>query len=365
MNAEWITNLLDWRFFGNTVQDYLIAVGVFTLIYVGAWVLKVLTAGRLKRLNERIPTAVGGACLQLLNHVGPLVYFLLALYLATRSLSVTPSVARIFQIAFVVILTYKVIQIAQGLISFLLNEWVARAEPDDPTAMAVVKNIMAIVRAALWAVGMVFVLDNLGIKITSVVAGLGIGGVAVALAAQAILGDAFSSFAIFVDQPFKVGDFVIIDDFLGTVEHVGFKTTRLRSLGGEQLVFSNTDLTRSRIRNYKRMETRRIVFKFGVVYQTSIAQLKAIPDYVRRIIEDHDLTRFDRAHFQSFGDSALIFEVVYYLLSPDYNQYMDVQQYINLRIMETFKEQGIEFAYPTQQLYVSQIEPPSEAHPVA
>jgi len=207
----------------------------------------------------------------------------------------------------------------------------------------------------LWATGAVFILDNMGLHISTLVAGLGIGGVAIALAAQAVLGDLFSSFAILIDKPFKVGDFIIIGDYLGAVEHIGIKTTRIRSLSGELLVFSNSDLTNSRIRNYKLMEKRRVVFKFGVIYQTTLERLKSIPPMIKEIVENIDLASFDRAHFFSYGNSSLDFEVVYYIQGNDYNLYMDIQQKINLKIFEKFKEKGIEFAYPTRTLYVNKL----------
>jgi small-conductance mechanosensitive channel len=195
-------------------------------------------------------------------------------------------------------------------------------------------------------------MDNLGFEISAVIAGLGIGGIAVALAAQAVLGDLFSYFSILFDKPFELGDFVIVDGHMGTIEHIGIKTTRIRSLGGEQLIFSNTDLTGSRLRNYKRMEQRRIVFKLGVTYQTPIEKLKGIPSVIKNIITNIEETRFDRAHFSGFGDFSLDFEVVYHVLTGDYNRYMDTQQDINLQIAEEFERQGIEFAYPTQTLFL-------------
>ena len=160
-----------------------------------------------------------------------------------------------------------------------------------------------------------------------------------------------------MDKPFQVGDFIIVGDLLGTVEHVGLKTTRIRSLGGEQLIFSNSDLTSSRIKNYKRMSERRVVFSVGVVYQTPVEKVKAISPMIKQVIEEHENARFDRAHFKSFGDFALIYEVVFYVLRPDYNTYMDLQQSINVRLIEEFQKAGIEFAYPTQQLYVATNEP--------
>jgi small-conductance mechanosensitive channel len=197
----------------------------------------------------------------------------------------------------------------------------------------------------------------MGIDITALVAGLGVGGIAVALAAQNILGDLFASWSIVLDKPFLVGDFIIIDGYSGTVEHIGLKTTRLRSLTGEQLIFSNSDLLKCRIRNYKRMQERRIVFSFGVLYETPLEKLKEIPGIVKDIITSIENTRFDRAHFASYGNYSLNFEVVYYVLSSDYTVYMDIQQKINLALFEEFQKKDIVFAYPTQTIYVSGAEP--------
>jgi len=173
-------------------------------------------------------------------------------------------------------------------------------------------------------------------------------GSAVALAVQNILGDLFASFSIVLDRPFVMGDFIIVGEHLGTVEHIGLKTTRLRSLSGEQLVFSNTDLLGSRIRNYKRMAERRVVFSLGVLYQTSPEQLEKIPQMIRDIVEAQTPVRFDRAHFKEYGASSLNFEIVYYVLSSDYALYMDIQQRINYQLKSRLDANGIEFAYPTQ-----------------
>ena len=207
-------------------------------------------------------------------------------------------------------------------------------------------------RLILWVIVLLLVLDNLGVNITGLVAGLGIGGIAVALALQNILGDLFASLSIVLDKPFVIGDFVVVDTLSGTVEHIGLKTTRIRSLSGEQLIFSNNDLLKSRIRNYKRMSERRIVFSFGVVYQTPLEKLKAVKEIVGDIIEKVENARFDRVHFKEYGDSALNFEVVYFVSTPDFNIYMDVQEVINLEIFRRFQEEGIEFAYPTSTVYV-------------
>jgi small-conductance mechanosensitive channel len=222
----------------------------------------------------------------------------------------------------------------------------------DETKKRDVKGIVPIIKVVIWSIGIIFLLDNLGFKINTVIAGLGIGGIAVALAAQALLGDLFSYFSILFDRPFEIGDFIIVGDYLGTIEHIGIKTTRIRSLSGEQLVFSNTDLTNSRVRNYKRMQKRRVVFQLGVTYQTTLQQVKEIPQIITDVIKNVNDTVFDRAHFSSYGDFSLNFETVYNVLSSDYNKYMDIQQEINFAIKEEFEKRGIEFAYPTQTLFM-------------
>ncbi len=185
-------------------------------------------------------------------------------------------------------------------------------------------------------------------------AGLGIGGIAVALAVQNILGDLFASLSIVLDKPFVIGDFIIVNEFLGTVEHIGLKTTRIRSLSGEQVIFSNADLLRSRIRNFKRMFERRVTFSIGVTYQTPSDKLERISALLKEIVVKQPKARFDRAHFKEFGDSALIYEVVYYVQNPDFNVYMDIQQAINIEIVRRFEEESIEFAYPTRTIHVKQ-----------
>ncbi len=217
-------------------------------------------------------------------------------------------------------------------------------------------------RTVLWAVVLLAVLSNVGVNITAFVASLGVGGIAVALAVQNILGDLFASLSIAVDKSFEVGDFIGIDSFVGTVQFIGLKTTRIRSLNGEQIIISNTDLLKQVVKNYKRMEERRIVFKFGVTYNTSPEQAEAIPQIVKRLVESNDMLRFDRAHFQGFGDSSLDYEVVYIVKEPDYNTYMDAQQTLNLQLMRELATLGVDFAFPTRTVYLV---PGSDAGTVA
>jgi small-conductance mechanosensitive channel len=197
------------------------------------------------------------------------------------------------------------------------------------------------------------ILNNLGFDVTALVAGLGIGGIAIALAAQKILSDLFASLAIVVDQPFVVGDFVIVGSQMGTIERIGIKTTRIRSLSGEELICSNADLLGSRINNYKRMTERRVVFTIGVTYQTPADKVEKLPGMLRTAVESQDQVRFDRAHLARYGDFALVYEIVYWVLTPDYNLYMDIQQRINFSIYRQLQDEGIEFAYPTQTIHMA------------
>lgn len=352
--------LLGNSYFGNTIQDYAISLGIFCLVVLGFGIIKVVILHRLQKLSKKTATDIDDFFIALITkHLSVLVFMFTAIYLSTRSLAIPKGAVQIIHVSFVLLLTVKVIQVVQSLLVYFFTRWTAKQQKESPTTAALVKNMTVVIRMALWAGGLLFALDNVGINITTFVAGLGIGGIAVALAAQSVLGDTFSSFAIFADKPFEVGDFIIVGDFLGSVEHIGFKTTRLRSLGGEQLIFSNSDLTSSRIRNYKRMKERRVLFQVGVTYQTTQESIKRIPVIVEAIVNESKSTRFDRCHFQSYGDFALIFEIVYYVLSPDYNKYMDEQEIINQRIFEEFKKANIDFAYPTQQLYVTKVDPPA------
>ena len=212
-------------------------------------------------------------------------------------------------------------------------------------------------RTLLWSVVVLAILSNLGVNITAFIASLGVGGIAVALAVQNILGDLFASLAIAVDKPFEVGDFIVVGSVSGTVQVIGLKTTRIRSLQGEQIVMSNTDLLKQTISNYRMLEKRRIVFKFGVSYATTPEQAEAIPGVVRKLIEAHPELRLDRAHFKSFGDSSLDYEVVYIVQDPAFNLYMDLQQSINLALMREFKSMGVEFAVPTSTVHIARERP--------
>jgi len=239
--------------------------------------------------------------------------------------------------------------IVSSILLFFIGNYIEK-KIDGANRNNIYQWINRMVEVVIWSIALILFLDNIGIQITSLVTGLGVGGVALAFAAQSILVDLFCSFTIFFDKPFEIGDFIIIGDQMGTVEYIGLKTTRLRALSGEQLILANSDLTKSRIRNYKSMEERRILFNIGVTYDTELDKLKEIPGLIKNIINNIKQTRFGRAHFYAYSASGLDYEIVYFVLSSDYDTYMDINQEIFFRIKEEFEKRGINLAFPTQTL---------------
>lgn len=282
----------------------------------------------------------------------PLLY-LAVFYFALNLIELNNKWLKYFNILFIILATFFILKFIANLISFIVEVYLI-SKSKDTGKIKNLKGILVILKVIIWGLGFILILDNLGYKISAVLAGLGIGGIAVALAAQTILGDLFSYFVIIFDKPFEVGDFIIVGDAMGTVETIGIKTTRVRSISGEELIFSNSDLTNSRVKNFKRMYARRVVFKIGVTYDTSLEKLKQIPEIIKNIITNIKDTKFERAHFTSYGDSSLIYEIVYFVNNSDYNRYMDIQQEINLKLYEEFSRLKIDFAYPTQTIFLKQ-----------
>jgi small-conductance mechanosensitive channel len=344
--------LLDKVLFDNTFKTWLIALGVACFGMIALSALKKVLGRKIAALAQRTANQVDDFIAEILHRTKYFFLLIVSLYLGSHFLSLPGTAKR--ALSRITILAFLLQFAIWG--NGLFECWRARIQrqkkEEDAASLASYAALGFLVRLALWTIVLLLALDNLGINITALVAGLGVGGIAVALAVQNILGDLFASMSILLDKPIVVGDFIVVDDLMGTVEHIGLKTTRVRSLGGEQLVFANSDLLKSRIRNYKRMEERRAVFNVGVVYQTPPEKLAAIPGMIEEIITAQELARFDRSHFKTMGDFSLNFENVYFVKSPDYNTYMDVQQAINLAIFRRFQEEGIDFAYPTQTVLI-------------
>lgn len=356
-------DMLDIVVLDNSLQTWL------TAALTALVALLVLRLGinalrrRMSRVAERTVTRIDDLFVAVLGSTKVVFLILFAVYLGSLKLQISPRAGAVLaSIAMLALLAQAGFWGGTALKAGL-REYAERRLSEDPAALTTMNAAAFLGRIVLWSVVFLLALDNLGVDITTLIAGLGIGGIAVALAAQNILADLFASLTIVLDKPFVIKDFLIVNELMGTVEHVGLKTTRVRSLSGEQLVFSNADLLSSRIRNYGRMFERRVVFGVGVVYQTPRAKLQAIPVILRSAIESQDKTRFDRAHFKEYGPYSLNFEAVYYVLDASYNTYMDTQQAINFFIHEEFEEQEIEFAYPSQTLFVVESSQPGPPVP--
>lgn len=346
-------DLGHWTFLGNSLKAWLVAIAIAAALTVAAKIVVFVVIRRLRKLAERTSTRVDDLILEVLEGTKLPLLSVLALYAGVAGLELPAKVGAWLGTIAVFAGLFQIGIWIDRLVQLLLAGQQEKIPAEDGSRVTSMRAAGFIARVVLFSVITLMALDNIpGLDVTTLIAGLGIGGIAVALALQNVLSDLLASLSITIDKPFVIGDFIVLDTFAGTVEKIGLKTTRIRSLSGEQLIISNNDLLASRIRNFKRMSERRTSFGFGVLYQTSAAQLEAIPAMVRGIIESTEGTRFDRAHFKSFGASSLDFEVVYYILSPDYPAFMDAQQKINLEIFRRFEAEGIGFAYPTQTLYV-------------
>ncbi|MEZ4643557.1 MAG: mechanosensitive ion channel family protein [Chloroflexota bacterium] len=343
---------LGIELWGDTIQNWLLALLVVVGVIVILRLIEKMIVRRARVFARKTETRVDDFVVDLLSRTRVWFLLIVALYSGSLALALPETAVKVIGHVGTIALFLQAAVWGQGAITF----WVARYKQErlaeDAGSVTVLSALGLIGKLVLWAVILLLILDNLGVEVTSLIAGLGISGIAVALAVQNILGDLFASLSIVLDKPFVIGDVITVGEFTGTVEKIGLKTTRVRNVSGEQLVFSNTDLLTSRIRNYKTMQERRVVFSFGVLYETPPQTLAQIPQMVRDVIEAQAQTRFDRAHFTDFGGSALNFEVVYFMQTPDFMMYKDTQQAINLALLTQFAAANIEFAYPTQTLMV-------------
>jgi small-conductance mechanosensitive channel len=342
----------NYSFFGNTTYSYLLALTIFVGGTGIAYVFKKFILSRLRKWADSTETPIDDLLVSAAEKQLVPIFYFAVFYISVNTLVLSPEFKHGLSVGAIVLITVFVVRVITSVVKFALQSYLSNSSDTDHVKKQL-QGVCGLINFIIWVLALVFLLDNLGVKISAVVAGLGIGGIAVALAAQAVLGDLFSYFVIYFDKPFEVGDFITIDDKMGVVEHIGIKTTRIRALGGEILVFSNTKLTNSPLHNFKKMEKRRVVFKLGTIYQTGAEKIKAIPQMVKDIIKKQPDVTFNRGHFATFGDFSLNFEFVYFVNDADYNKFMDIQQAINLEIFEVFEKEGIEFAFPTQTVFIS------------
>jgi len=330
---------------------------VFALVFVVVWLLQLLLRRRLlpkltaeaKQGEER--RTLRAVVSALIRNTSQLFILAVAFYAAMAVSGLGQGKLQEWLWTLLVLAFYFQIGIwaNAGVVDFFQRKR-ARKERDDPSAVTGYGLLLFLIRVGIWMMVGVSVLAYFKYPIAGLIGALGVGGIAVAFAVQNILSDVFNSMAIVLDKPFRVGDFIVAGETVGVIEHIGVKTTRIRSLSGEQIIMSNTDMLKSCIHNYKHMRERRVVFKIGVVYETPADKLERIPGIIAELVRAQRHARFDRAHFFEYGDFSLVFEIVYYVYGADYNLYMDTQQAINLGIYRRFQEEGIRFAYPTQEL---------------
>ena len=343
---------LDLVWFENTARRWILAALVSVFLIVVLRYIRKKVSRKLRALAERTENRFDDVLAEMLSRTRLIVLLIVSVWAGSQVLTLPGQVQFVIRNAAIIAILLQLAIWGNTLIRYAVMTYVRLEEGDDASHAATSTALIFIGRLVLWSLVLLVGLQNVGVEVTALLASLGVGGIAVALASQNILGDLFASLSIYFDRPFVVGDFIVVGDLLGTVERIGLKTTRVRSLPGEELVFSNADLLSSRIRNFKTMRERRIVFSIGILYETPYEKLVRVPELIREIIEREELVRFDRAHFRAYGDSSLDFEIVYWVEMPDYNAYMDIQQRINLELFRRFGEEGIGFAYPTRTLYL-------------
>lgn len=330
--------------------SYLIALGVFALTWVVLWAVKHVVISRLAHMADKTENDLDDALVSVLQTINPIVLGVASLAFAVQFTTLSDVVIKTISALFLIAVVYQVSVGVARVVDIAVQK--RQGKRIQAGQKAAITFLSTTVKWIIWALGALLVLSNLGVDITSLIAGLGIGGIAIALALQNILSDLFASFSIYFDKPFEVGDYIIAGEHSGTVEKIGIKTTRIRALQGEEIVISNAELTSARVQNFKKLQKRRIVVGLGVLYETKHTLLKEIPGLIEKAVGQVEGAEFNRAHLSSYGDFSINFELVYYVLSGDYTEYMNVNQDILLKIKEAFDKKGIEFAYPTQTLFV-------------
>ena len=325
------------------INSIIIFAGVLILFYL----FRAIVLYRLRVLSEKTSNQFDDVLVELLKSLGWVFAIMLALVLASLSAGMNVLTFSWAQAIIIIILTYQAVRAVEIIVQASADRVSRRG--GSVIAVTALKQILKLI---VWSVGLLVILDTFGFDVTSVIAGLGIGGIAIALAVQNILGDVLSSFSLFFDKPFSVGDFIQVGTQSGTVERIGLKTTRLTSMRGEELVIPNKDLTSTVVQNFGKLKRRRVVESFGVAYETKKVKLEAIKDHLPILVEQIEKLDFERVHLKTFGDSALEFEFVYYVNSDNYNEYTQAQHELHMSMKEWFEKEKIEFAYPTQTIFI-------------
>ena len=349
MNIE---TFLNYEILGNSGHDFLMAFGMLLGLSLLFYFFQKVILSRLKKITKKTKADVDDFLLCVIDNIKPPFYFIIAFYISAHDLKMSEFISRIVFGVFIIFVIIQGILVLQKTVDYLIRKKFSKAKEKDQDKEAMIKLLGQIIKGALWIVGGLLVLSNLGVNVNSLIAGLGIGGIAIALALQNILGDMFASFSIFIDKPFKVGDFIKAGADSGTVKKIGFKTSRIRTLTGDELVIPNKELVESRIRNFKKMKERRASFVVGVEYETELDKLEKIPQIIKDIFTKMKKTELKYVYFKTYGASSLDFEIIYNISTPSFDELIKIKQLLNIEIFKKFKEEGINFAYPTQKIFL-------------
>ncbi len=344
--------LEQFTFWGNTAWEYVVAGAMFIGLLIVLKLFQLVLVGKLKRLAKKTKSNLDDMLVEVAGNIRPSLYILISLYIPLQYLVVHPWIGKTVEILFLIVVIAQFVTAIESLATFSMKAYLKKRNHDNENQNAMVNMGMVFIRITLWSLGLLFLLSNLGVNVSSLIASLGIGGIAIAFALQNLLSDVFSSFSILFDKPFSIGDFIIVGQDSGVVQKIGLKTTRIKTLRGEEMIISNKDLTSARVQNLKTMERRREVLKFGVEFGTDLKLLKKIPEFVQGVIEKEKEATFDRCHFINYGESSLEFEAVYYVETADYHVYLNTKQDIHYALLDLLEKKGIHFAYPTQTVYV-------------
>lgn len=346
--------MLGGYVWGNTYETYLWAGVLFIGLFLGFYVFRSFILKQLRLLVRRTSSKFDDRVFQAVADIPAHFYFLVSVYFPLRMLVHNVTAEKVIMGIFLVFVAYRVIRFVEAVGDYLLfRVTVGTDENDSAQANMTFYGLKLVIRIVLWITAILLVLSNLGFQVSSLVASLGISGIAVALAVQNVLSDIFSSFTIYFDKPFEVGDYIVIGEHDGTVERIGIKSTRIRTLKGDELVVSNKELTETRVRNFKKMDQRRVTIILNVAYETSNAKLKKVEGICKEAVDGVKGLDFLRCYFYEFGPHSLNYEFVYYVGSGEYDQYLAATEQMNLKIKEGFEKEGIEFAYPTQKVFVA------------
>jgi small-conductance mechanosensitive channel len=337
---------LQAKIWGNSLEDFWIALGIFCAVWLGLWLFQAIVLNRLAQWAEKTENDFDDFVVAAFQKISHFFYAFLAIYFTFKTLNLHTYLHQVLDGVMIILAIYEGMKLSQHVIEFGFSKTMTKKNEMAVHAIQMVAKIV------LWSVGFLLVLSNLGFDITALAASMGIGGIALALAAQNILSDLFASFSIYFDKPFQIGDYIYIGADRGVVKKIGLKTTRLQTLQGEELIVSNQELTTARVQNFKKMKRRRQDFNLGVEYGTPTAKLKKIPGMVEKIVTEQENADFFRAHFTEFGDFSLNFSISYHINSGNFTEALDIQHAINLAIKESFEKEKISMAFPTQTIHM-------------